>query len=1014
MTTQAPLDLAQVRARLNAATGKEYWRSLEEVANAEGFRELMEREFPRFAGYWPDGVSRRAFLKIMAASLALAGLAGCSPPGEQIKPYVRQPEQITPGKPLFYATALTLNGFARGVLAESNMGRPTKIEGNPDHPASLGATDIFAQAAILTLYDPDRSQAVTNAGRITTWERFGRDFRQAIETQRGKQGAGVRILTQTVTSPTLASQLQRILRDFPQARWYQYEPVNRDNAYGGARLAFGQPVEAQYNLDRADVILSLEADLIGAGPGQLRYARQFSRRRNPGGPGGMNRLYVVESHPTVTGANADNRLPLRSVDVEPFARAVAAGVGVQAGAVTPPAAAPAEWVRAVVDDLNAHRGRSLIVAGDRQPPIVHALAHAMNQSLGNVGQTVTYTDPAVVNPVDQGQSLQELVADMDAGRVELLVILGGNPAYDTPADLQFAQRLSAMGENAGPGQPARVRVHLALYEDETSQLCQWHVPLAHELESWSDARSVDGAVTIIQPLISPLYNGRTAHEVLAMFYEPTDKAPYDILREFWQTQSLGANFDTAWNRALHDGVLANTALAPRTVTLQNLASQPATPAAPADALEIVFAADPTLYDGRFANNGWLQELPKPITMLTWDNVAMVGPATAEKLGLATGNIVAIDYKGGRLEAPVMVVPGVATNTVALTLGHGRRKAGRVGTGVGFDAYALRSVAAPWFDSGVQITKTGGDYKLATTQMQHSLEGRDMIRSATFEEYQKEPSFARGSHNAEAPGRGQGSEGEPLSMYTPWEYKGNAWGMTVDTTLCIGCHACTIACQAENNIPIVGKENVWRGRAMHWLKVDHYYLGGADNPDSYFQPRPCMHCENAPCEPVCPVAATVHSHDGLNDMVYNRCVGTRYCSNNCPYKVRRFNYLQYTDYQADPVLRMVNNPDVTVRTRGVMEKCTFCVQRIRQAEIEAKKDGRPIRDGEVLTACQAVCPTNAITFGNINDENSAVRKQKEDPRNYAMLEELNTRPRTTYLAAVRNPNPALPKPGESHS
>ncbi len=979
-------DLASIRARLEAAQGKEYWRSLEELADTEGFQEFLHREFPRQASVWDEPLSRRQFLKLMAASLALAGLSGCiGQPREKIVPYVRQPEQIIPGKPLFFASAMPLSGVAIGVLVESHLGRPTKVEGNPDHPASLGATDAFAQASVLTLYDPDRSQSVTQQRQKSRWEDFVKEFRGALDAQRTRRGSGLRLLTETVTSPTLASQLRTILTQFPSAKWHQYEPANRDHVRAGAQLAFGQVVESLYRFENADVILALDADFLSCGPGHLRYVREFSaRRRVTLGRTTMNRLYAVESTPSITGAKADHRLPLRAAEIEGIARAVAAGLGVSAPS-TVPSSVPAKWITALVRDLQQHRGSSLVIAGDHQPPVVHALAHAMNQALGNVGKTIIYTDSIEANPVDQLSSLRELVADMDAGRVEMLVMLGGNPMFTAPVDLQFGERLKKVG----------LRIHLSLYDDETSAQCQWHIPEAHYLESWSDARAYDGTLSIIQPLIAPLYGGKSAHELLALFAEQGERSAHDIVRNYWKSQTAASSFETFWRSALHDGVVPNTALTPKSVQLK-FEDRVSKVESQASTLEINFRTDPTIYDGQFANNGWLQELAKPLTKLTWDNAALVSPATAERLKLANEEVVELLYEGRMVRAPIWILPGHADNSITVHLGYGRTRAGRVGTGAGFNAYGLRTSSAPWFGNGLDIRKSGERIALATTQQHHSIEGRNILRSGTLQEYQANPNFVRDM---------EGEAHAPISLYPPRKYEGYAWGMAVDINACIGCNACVVACQAENNIPIVGKEQVLKNREMHWLRVDRYYQGRLDNPQTYHQPVPCMHCENAPCEVVCPVAATTHSDEGLNDMTYNRCVGTRYCSNNCPYKVRRFNFLQYSDWETSS-LKLLANPDVTVRSRGVMEKCTYCVQRINAARIAAEKEGRPIRDGDVITACQAVCPADAIVFGNVNDPNSRVTKLKAASLNYAMLGELNTRPRTTYLAALRNPNPEL--------
>jgi MoCo/4Fe-4S cofactor protein with predicted Tat translocation signal len=1014
----ARLDLASIRERLASSRGQEYWRCLEELSDNEEFHRLLKQDFPQQAAGWFGETNRRDFLRLMGASLALAGLNACgkaAPVDKKIVPYVNQPEEIVPGRPMFFATAFPMGGAGTGVLVESHEGRPTKIEGNPNHPASLGATDAFAQASILTLYDPDRSQVVSNAGRISTWNAFLTAINDDLEAERLSGGAGLRILTETVTSPTLANQLRQLLAKFPRAKWHQYEPVNRDNAQAGARLAFGDNVNTVYRFNNADVILSLDADFLFAGPGSVRYARDFvGKRRIRQGKGEMNRLYLIEATPSVTGSMADHRLALRPSEIPNFAAVIAVKIGLSVQSTTD--SQHSQWIDALVRDLQKHRGGGIVAAGNQQPPVVHALAHAMNQALDNVGTTVIYTDPIEANPVDQSLSLRELVRDMESGSVKVLVMVGGNPVFTAPVDLRFAEHLAKV----------QLRVHSSLYDDETSAYCHWHIPATHYLESWSDVRAYDGTVTILQPLIAPLYGGKSSHEVLAALLGGFGEATFDIVRNYWKTQIVAGDFETFWRTSLHDGVVAGTAFQAKTVNLkaltnvaglsssgtsvsetQNLKPTSAQPATQ-NSLEISFQPDPTLFDGRFANNGWLQELPKPLTKLTWDNAALISPKTAERLGLsyqvgARGgehgriftDVIELRYEGRTLQAPTWILPGHADECVTVHLGHGRTRAGKVGNGTGFNAYAIRTANAPGYGVGLEIRKIGTQYPLACTQFHHSMEGRDLVRAATIEEYRKNPNFVQGEHHHESEG----------SLYPGYKYEGYAWGMSIDVNACIGCNACVVACQSENSIPVVGKTEVTRGREMHWLRIDRYYKGSLENPETYHQPVPCMHCENAPCELVCPVGATNHSHEGLNDMVYNRCVGTRYCSNNCPYKVRRFNFFEYSDFET-PSLKPQRNPNVTVRSRGVMEKCTYCVQRINVAKIGAEKENRAVRDGEIKTACQAVCPTQAIVFGDINNREAAVTKLKSESLNYGLLTELNTKPRTTYLAKLTNPNPEI--------
>ena len=982
---------------------REFWRALEEQADDPAFREYLQKEFPSRVEVIVDPVERRTFLKLMGASLALAGFSACTrQPPEHIVPYIRQPEELVPGNPSFYATAMPLGGVATGLLVESHEGRPTKIEGNPLHPGSLGASDPFAQAAVLGLYDPDRSQTLTNIGEIRPWSAFLGAIRPVLMAQQRLKGAGLRILTESVSSPTLAAQIRDLLARYPSAKWHQWDPASRENARGGAKLAFGDYADVQYRFDRADVILTLDADFLASGPGSLRYARDFAARRRPEDAEHMNRLYAIESMPTSTGARADHRLPLKPSDIGTVAHQIAGAIDVVDADPATDSGPTVKWVAAVAKDLQAHRGASLVLAGDSQPPIVHALAHAMNQALGNVGKTVVYTNSVEAEPTDQLASLQNLVADMDAGTVDLLIIVSGNPVFTAPADLAFADAMSKV----------QLRVHLSLYDDETSALCHWQIPESHFLESWSDARGYDGTLSIIQPLIAPLYDSKSAHELIVAMSDRPERSAYDLVRDFWSQGKITPEFAIDWQRWVHDGVLPNTAFAPKSVSVRPGFGRTATPAASAQGLEISFRNDPSILDGRYANNGWLQELPKPLTKLTWDNAVLVSPATAERLnavgkpamqggehGQIISNVVELRYRGRTVKGALFAVAGHPDGCATVHLGYGRTRAGHVGSQTGFNANLLRASDAMSFGAGLEIVKTGETYPLACTQYHHLMEGRGQIRTVTRDAFIRNPQSVKEGPGIEAP------PPKTLTLYRDYKYEGYKWGMAIDVNSCIGCNACVVGCQSENNIPVVGKEQVLRGREMHWLRIDTYYRGPADNPETYFQPVPCMQCENAPCEVVCPVGATVHSDEGLNDMVYNRCVGTRYCSNNCPYKVRRFNFLLYQDWDT-PSLKLGRNPDVTVRSRGVMEKCTYCVQRINAVKIATEKQDRRINDGEIKTACQQACPADAIVFGDLNDPQSRVAQLQKDVRNYALLAELNTRPRTTYLAALRNVNPEL--------
>ena len=930
-------------------------------------------------------MDRREFMKLMSAALALAA-GGCAhPPLDQIVPYVNGQDETGEGEPLYFATALTQGGYAEGVLVRSDRGRPTKIEGNPHHPASLGASSPIEQGRILELWDPGRSRAVLHDGEIASWDELMTMLSLRLARLHTAGGAGLRLLTRSSSSLTEESAIDAALARYPQAKRHRYEPINRDNVHEGARLAFGRRLEPIYHFDRALVVLSLEADFLGCMPGKVRYARDYIQRRRPDDTRSpMSRLYAVECMPSLTGVAADYRLALASSRIGALAAELANRLngGGKAGSA---------WLESAAAELQSHRGRSLVLAGEGQPPEVHALAHRMNGLLGNIGTTVDFIQPPVAARELAGESLAALAADMHAGRVDTLLILGGNPVYDAPADLEFARALERV--------PAAI--HFGLLVDETARSCAWHVPAAHELEAWGDARAFDGTLTIQQPLIAPLYGGKASVELLGLLTGQLGFTSHDLVRATWLERLGQAQFEERWREALRSGVVAGTATAFEAIKLLEEADAPAgetraegTAALPAsstdtDALEIVFRPDPFLWDGRYAQVAWLQELPRPLTDLTWDNAAMMSPALAARLGVRNEEIVELELDGRTVQAPVWIVAGHADGAVTLPLGWGRTAAGDVGSGHGRSAYSLRTSNAPWFSRGLRVTRTDRRHALASVQDHHRMLGRDIIRGAALAAYRAKPDFARKQADLEP----------PPTLYPNYSYPGHAWGMSIDLTSCIGCGACTIACQAENNIPTVGKEQVLMGREMHWIRVDRYDEGPVTAPRSAFQPVPCMQCEHAPCETVCPVEASVHDTEGINVQVYNRCVGTRFCANNCPYKVRRFNFLRYAE--DTPSLDAMRNPDVTVRMRGVMEKCNYCLQRIVRARIVADRENRDLHDGEILTACQAVCPTQAIAFGDLNDPHSQVRIAKSSPRTYALLGELDTRPRTTYLARIVN-------------
>jgi molybdopterin-containing oxidoreductase family iron-sulfur binding subunit len=932
----------------------------------------------RAIGGGTDG-ARREFLKRLAAGMALGTLAGCGgPPLEEILPYVDAPERLVPGVPLYYATSYLKQGYARGVLVESNMGRPTKVEGNRLHPASRGATDAQTQGAVLDVWDPDRSQSPYGPEGPATWTNLLTALDAALRSS--ANGNGVRVLTGTVTSPTLVAHLQALSKRYPEARWHTYEPLHDDRAAAGSALAFGRPLQPVYDLEAVRTLVVLDARLFSRLPGSVRYARDYVGARRRALDGAAVRLYAVEAVPSLEGVVADERLALAPPDIERLVWRVAAHVGLGTSARYPADERTQRWEAALARALTGSRGASLIVAGPALSTETHALVHALNAHLGNAGATVSYIEPVEAHPTDHARSLRELAADMHAGRVQALVMLGGNPVYDAPGDAAFADALKRVPYS----------LHHALYRNETSLAAQWHAPLAHDFEAWSDARAYDGTASIVQPVMRPLYGARAHHELLAWMGGAGPHAGYDIVRAAWKPRAP-AGFDAWWQETLRNGVVADSASAPVAAAKPRV---PSPPALAQRALEVVWIEDDSAGTGQYTNNAWLQEIPRTHTKLTWDNALLLGPHTAQRLQLATGDVASVAIAGRSVEAPVWVLPGLAEETAVLPVGYGRRAAGRVGNGVGYDAYALMT-AAP---AEPRISRTGRTHAFATTQNHGEMEGRDIVRHATLDEYRRNPHFATDEKRERVPDE---------SLYPEYAYERYKWGMVVDINACIGCNACTIACQAENNIAVVGKEEVRRGREMHWIRIDRYYEGPLERPRMHFMPVPCMQCENAPCEEVCPVGATMHDSEGINVQVYNRCVGTRFCSNNCPYKVRRFNFLQYSNWKSERI-EAVQNPEVTVRQRGVMEKCNYCLQRITRARIEAETQDRRLRDGEVVTACQAVCPTQAIFFGDLNDEGSTVSRVKRSPLNYALLSELNTRPRTTYLARVINRDTELPE------
>lgn len=1007
-----------------------YWRHAAEFNGDVAIDAEKHREFPSGDADVLDATGRRNFMKVMGASMMMAGLTSCArQPEEKIVPYVKPPEDSVAGRYNYYATAVPVAGYAMGAVATSYEGRPTKIEGLLEHPASLGSSSVHAQSSLLDLYCPDRLESIAHAGTMATWNQFVAEIGKAMQAVDAVEGATLAILTETVTSPTIGKQMEKLAAFYPKMQWYQHDPMGRNNARVGAFEAFGEFVAPVINFKKAKIVVSLDDNFLAEGPAHVRYARDFAVTRSASATADaadyearegfahdeMSRLYVAECTPSLTGAAADHTVRMRFPHIETLARKIAQDLGV-AGAVANSENAsglPAEWLAAVLDDLKQHKGGAVVLAGEAQPPVVHSLVHAINGALGAVESgLVAYVPSPEAKPVDQQASLGQLVEALNAGSIGLLVVLGGNPVYNTPGDLKFADAFDK----------ATLRVHLSSQQNETSDRCHWVIPESHALECWGDLRAYDGTMSVVQPLIRPLYNSKSPVELLSLILGEEASTDYDLVHGAWLSAN-GVDSEPAWKTALSKGLVEGSAFAPKTVSHKLAFGEEA--ALPAQkGLDLIFRLDSRTGDGRYANNGWLQELPKPLTNLTWDNAVHIHPKTASDLKLKQEDVVLVQYEGlgTEVRAAVMLMYGHPENAATVHLGYGRQMAGHVGKDRGFNAFACQTSASPWFVTGANLSATGRTYLLARTEEHNNIEqsqieqaqkaaDRHLVRANTLEGFKHDPEFAK-KMGHEAPGR-------EITLYNPDEkdWSGNAWGMTIDLNRCTGCAVCTIACQAENNIPIVGKAEVNKGREMHWIRVDRYFKGdiASAHVETVHQPIPCQQCENAPCEPVCPVGGTMHSKEGLNDMIYNRCVGTRYCANNCPYKVRRFNFFHYQirEGQDAPQLKMMRNPNVTVRSRGVMEKCTFCVQRINKARIESKRTDRPIKDGEIRTACQAACPSQAIDFGNINDPQSRVSLRKQNPRDYGLLADIGTRPRTTYLAQLKNVHPNLAKP-EAHT
>jgi molybdopterin-containing oxidoreductase family iron-sulfur binding subunit len=916
---------------------------------------------------------------------------------DHLVPYVTRPVDVMPGRPSHYATTMSLGGYGTGIVVTSHEGRPTKIEGNPEHPASLGSCGVFEQAILLQLYDPDRAQTTRWNGESCLWHAGVHE----IAARSGTRGDGLRVLMEPTASPTIARCCRAVTDRWPGARIFIHDPTGSGpgGSAGRARQAlFGQDLIARYDFSRAQIVVAMDADPLASGPWHLSHARGFASLRRARTAGlAMNRLYVAESSPTCTGSIADHRIPVCDRNIVDLLLALMAELITEQGVQCPDERIAAlvarrsivahpPWIRAAAEDLATHRGAGLIVIGDRQPPLAHALGHALNATMGNVGSTMTYGHSPLI-PGDG--DLANLVRDLDQGAVTDLLILGGNPVLTSHGDLQLAQHLPR----------ARNRWYLGLYENETAQLCHGFMPQAHVLESWGDACAHDGTRSLQQPLIDPLYGGITACEVLAALCGTPVRA-LDLVRRTWRdmippTGALtDADADTRFAEVLRRGIEVGSASAPVSAVADwSALMRFSAPLQNRESFELSVQLDAKVHDGCFANNPWLQELPDPVTKLTWDNAALISPAAAHRLGVAQDDLIEIRCDSGSITLPVIIQPGQAEWTISVSLGYGRRGSERTAAGIGTDVYPLTTVNRPWSATVLAVNAHPGSHQLAITQHHWSLEGRPILLERTL-----------GEITVQADKPLQSPPGPSLRP-GPTNVPGPQWAMVIDTSVCIGCSACVVACQAENNIPVVGKDNVLRSREMHWLRVDRYYRGPEDNPVTLLQPMACQHCEKAPCEYVCPTYATTHSQDGLNEMTYNRCVGTRFCSNNCPYKVRRFNWYNFADGR-EP-LPLARNPQVTVRARGVMEKCTYCVQRIRTTEHHSVAEGVPMRTDVVVTACQQTCPTQAITFGDMNDPASAVARLRTHPLAYTVLEDAGAQPRTRYLAHVRNPHPSLP-------
>lgn len=968
MSAHAPNSLQTLQSKLKGKTGRQFWRSLAELEGTAEFQAFFSDRFPGFSA---SGINRRSLLKIMGASLALGGLTACKGEADEMAyPYVNVPEGVTLGIARLYATAVTFAGYAQPVLGKTFAGRPTKLEGNPDHPASRGTTDAFTQAGLLGLYDPARSQSPRHLDKPAGWNAFDGAMQHNAEAMDKVQGDGFRLLTGPTSSPTLLRQIDGLMQRWTKARWHVWDPVHSDSRSAGSRSVFGRPLDVHAAFDKAEVVVSFDDDFLGAGPRQTRNANLFSDRRRLRQKGnGACHLVVAEPVLSITGSAADRRLPASVGEIGRLLEALAAEFGI--GTTTQmPLALPERqraWLAKTSDELRGSTEKSLVLVGPYYSAELQALTLLINEKLGNFGSTLQFSSPVIAPPPDDAASLQVLVEDMRAGQVKTLAIFGVNPVHSTPGGFGFGDAMDNVA----------LRIHAGLYDDETAARCHWHAPIQHDLESWSDSRAVDGSIVIGQPLVRPFFDVRSSHVLMEnlMGRPASDR---ELLQATWR-QAWGTDFEERWRLSLDRGMIDGSALplfVPPVVN-RDIASSPST----AKGLALHVRPDAGVWDGCLSDNAWAQETPRPISKVTWGNVVGISPQLARERKLENGDEVKVSVDGRSIIGPVWIMPGQAAETISLTLGYGRSHPDAIASGLGYNANALRDSVDAWHADDAVVEKIGAKQIVATTQAHQAMDGFDFVRTV------------------EVADMGLARTGEP-SFYPARPARDPSWGMSIDLDLCIGCNACVTACQAENNIPVVGKDLVAQGREMHWIRIDHYFEGDTQEPDSYHQPVACMHCEQAPCEMGCPVNAAVHSIDGLNLQVYNRCIGTRTCSSYCPYKVRRFNWFDFTGDDA-PSMQAMRNPDVTVRSRGVMEKCTYCVQRIAEARITADKEGRPIRDGEIITACQQACPSQAIVFGNVADPQSTVSLRKAESRDYKLLEEVNTRPRTSYLSRIEH-------------